>query len=63
VRRIWMTKRELARYTKAFERFLDDLERVCMHHRINYFAWTTDQPFEDTFMSLLSRCSAMAGTA
>jgi uncharacterized protein (DUF58 family) len=63
VRRIWMTKRELARYTEAFERFLDDLERVCMHHRINYFTWTTDQPFEDTFMSLLSRCSAMAGTA
>jgi uncharacterized protein (DUF58 family) len=62
-RRIWMTKRELTRYTEAFERFLDDLERVCMHHRINYFAWTTDQPFEDTFMSLLSRCSAMAGTA
>jgi uncharacterized protein (DUF58 family) len=63
VRRIWMTKRELTRYTEAFERFLNDLEHVCMHHRINYFAWTTDQPFEDTFMSLLSRCGAMAGTA
>ncbi len=62
VRRIWMTKRELARYTDAFRQFMDDLHRFCMRRQIDYFPWTTDQPFEDAFLDLLSRGSALAGT-
>ena len=62
VRRVWMTKRELARYAKAFEQFIDDLGRFCMRRKIDYFPWTTDQPFEDAFLGLLSRGNALAGT-
>lgn len=63
VRRIWMTKRELARYAKAFQEFLENLNRFCMQRKIDYFTWTTDQPFEDTFLNLLARGNALAGTA
>ena len=62
VRRIWMTKRELARYAEAFKQFMDELHRFCMRRRIDYFPWTTDQQFEDAFLDLLSRGSALAGT-
>ncbi len=62
IRRVWMTKRELTRYAKAFEQFIDDLGRFCMRRQIDYFPWTTDQPFEDAFLGLLSRGNALAGT-
>ncbi len=62
VRRIWMTKRELARYAQAFKQFMEELHRFCMRRQIDYFPWTTDQPFEDAFLDLLSRGSALAGT-
>ncbi len=63
VRRIWMTKREQARYVAAFQQFMDDLHRFCMRRQIDYFPWTTEQPFEDTFLDLLSRGNALASTA
>jgi uncharacterized protein (DUF58 family) len=62
VRRVWMTRRELTRYTEAFERFLDDIRRFCMRRQIDYFPWTTDQSFEDAFLELLSRGNALAGS-
>lgn len=61
-RRIWMTHRELERYDKVFQDFLAGIQQCCLHRKINYFTWTTDQPFEDTFVSLLSRGNALAGT-
>jgi uncharacterized protein (DUF58 family) len=63
VRRIWMTKRELARYRDAFETYQEDVRRTCMQRTIDYFPWMTDQPFEDAFLDLLSRGNALAGTA
>lgn len=62
VRRIWMTRREQQRYAEAFQQFMEDLKRTCTQRRINYFPWGTDQPFEDTFLGLLSRGNALAGT-
>jgi hypothetical protein len=62
IRRIWMTRRELARYVEAFDKFLDDLHRFCMRRRIDYYPWTADQPFEDAFLDLLSRGNALAET-
>ncbi len=62
VRRIWMTKREQARYAKAFEQYMEDLLRFCTRRQIDYFPWTTEQPFEDGFLGLLSRGNALAGT-
>lgn len=60
-RRIWMTKRELERYAAAFESFLDDIRRFCMARQIDYFPWATEESFEDSFVNLLSRGSALAG--
>ncbi len=62
VRRVWMTKREVARYVKAFAEFMDEIRSFCMRRQIDYFPWTTDQQFEETFLTLLSRGSALAGT-
>ena len=62
VRRIWMTKRELARYTAAFQQYQENLTHTCMQRAIDYFPWMTDQPFEESFLNLLSRGNALAGT-
>jgi uncharacterized protein (DUF58 family) len=61
VRRLWFTKRELQRYEREFERFTGDLQRECVSRRIDYMPWTTDEPFEDMFISLLSKGSVLAG--
>lgn len=61
VRRLWFTKRERERYEKEFERFREELERGCLTRQLDYLMWTTDQPFEDLFLALLSRGSALAG--
>lgn len=61
-RRIWMTKRELARYVAAFQAYQEDLQRSCMQRGVDYFSWMTDEPFEDNFVNLLSRGNALAGT-
>ena len=61
VRRIWMTKRELDRYAEEFEKFLEELKRFCMSRQIDYYPWSTSETFEDTFLNLLSRGSALSG--
>jgi uncharacterized protein (DUF58 family) len=61
IRRVWLTRREMARYHDEFERFLDNLRRFCMGREIDYFLWSTDQLFEDAFLALLSRGQALAG--
>ena len=61
VRRIWMTKRELERYSEAFDEYQETLRRFCMSRQIDYFPWTTNEPFEDSFLNLLSRGSALGG--
>ena len=61
VRRMWLTRREMARYEETFEDYLRKLHQVCMHQQFNYLAWTTDQSFEEMFLGLLSRGSALAG--
>lgn len=60
-RRCWLTRREVARYVEAFAAFQEDVRRFCMQRRIDYFPWNTDQPFEDTFLELLGRGSALTG--
>ncbi|REJ95645.1 MAG: hypothetical protein DWQ35_06005, partial [Planctomycetota bacterium] len=61
-RRIWFTKRELARYEAAFAQYQEDLARSCLQRKIDYFPWQTDRAFEDTFVELLSRGNALAGS-
>jgi uncharacterized protein (DUF58 family) len=61
VRRIWMTRRETERYAKAFDEYQEELRKSCMTRQIDYFSWITEEPFEDSFINLLSRGSALAG--
>jgi len=61
LRRMWLTRREMARYAENFENYVRDLYQTCMRQQLNYLTWTTDQSFEDMFLSLLSRGSALAG--
>lgn len=60
LRRMWLSRREMERYAGLFREYLEGLERSCMRRQINYMTWTTDQAFEDMFLELLSRGSALA---
>lgn len=62
-RRVWLTRRELARYAEAFEEFLEGVRRLCAVRRVDYFPWTTERAFEDAFLDLLIRGSALAGAS
>jgi uncharacterized protein (DUF58 family) len=61
-RRIWLTRRDIQSYREAFQSYLSGLETACLRHQVNYLLWPTDQSFEDMFLHLLSRGSALAGT-
>jgi len=61
-RRFWFTDRQRRHYVQAFAAYMDDLRRSCMRQKVDYYPWTTDRPFEETFLDLLSRGSALAVT-
>lgn len=60
-RRMRLSRKEMHRYREAVQAYMDKLERECLRREINYYPWQTDQPFEDMFLQLLSRGSALAG--
>lgn len=60
-RRVWISKRDLEQYAQAFTDYQQDLERGCLSRQMDYLLWSTDHPFEDMFLALLSRGSALAG--
>lgn len=62
VRRMWLTKRDLDKYRETFDQFIEHTRTVCMRNQIDYLMWTTDQPFDQMFINLLSRGSALAGS-
>ena len=59
-RRMWLTQRDMDTYTRTVEGFIADVKDACMRSRANYVTWRTDHSFEDLFMTLLSRGSALA---
>jgi uncharacterized protein (DUF58 family) len=61
LRRIWLTRRELESYRQEFREWREDLERNCLRNKLDYVTWTTDRDFDDLFLELLSRGSALAG--
>lgn len=61
MRRMWFTKRERKRYAAAFDAFIEGVERDCLSRQVDYIKWGTEEPFEDMFLELLSRGSALAG--
>jgi len=62
-RRFWLTKRDAERYTATFDAFCDHLARECASHRIDYMQVSTQDAFEERFLDLLVRGSALAGSA
>ncbi|HEX8295066.1 MAG TPA: DUF58 domain-containing protein [Chthoniobacteraceae bacterium] len=60
-RRMWLTRRDLELYAENFRRFADDLEASCLRRQIDYLRWLTDASFEEAFLGLLMRGSALAG--
>lgn len=61
-RRVWLTRRDMELYEAAFTAYREGLERSCLSRQIDYLAWTTEQSFEEMFLALLSRGSALAGS-
>ncbi|MDF1823687.1 MAG: DUF58 domain-containing protein [Verrucomicrobiales bacterium] len=62
-RRLWFTPRDRKRYEERYEKFLTDIEKSCQSRQIDYQRWRTDYPFDELFLDLLSRGSALAGGA
>ncbi|MDF1657282.1 MAG: DUF58 domain-containing protein [Verrucomicrobiales bacterium] len=60
-RRLWITPRDRKRYEERYEEFLTDIEKSCQSRQIDYQRWRTDNPFDELFLDLLSRGSALAG--
>jgi len=61
MRRMWLTQRDIDQYRASFEQFVEHVHQSCATHRINHVRWFTDRPFEEMFLHLLSRGSALAG--
>ena len=60
-RRFWFTRRDAQKYAETFDRFVEDLARECASHRIDFTPCGSDEPFEERFLDLLVRGSALAG--
>lgn len=60
MRRMWLTRREMARYARSFDAWRQLLRDACVRRQVDYVTWTTEHPFEDMFLELLSRGSALA---
>lgn len=58
-RRVWLTKADLAGYRELVQAHIKALQGACMRRQIDYFPWTTGRAFEDLFLGLLSRGSAL----
>src|SRR5262249_10271702 len=61
VRRMWLTKREMERYAESMKVFRETIKSGCTKRKIDYLCWQTNQTFENLFLALLMRGSALAG--
>lgn len=60
LRRFWITQRELKQYTELFDAFSENLSHACASRHIDFFRCASDEPFEERFLDLLTRGSALA---
>jgi uncharacterized protein (DUF58 family) len=60
-RRFWFTKRDSKRHAEAFDAFVEELSRECAGRRIDFMQCTTEEAFEERFLAMLMRGSALAG--
>lgn len=59
-RRLWFTPRDKIRYENRYQLFINEIEFACQSRQIDYQRWRTDYPFDELFLDLLSRGSALA---
>ncbi|MFZ4766561.1 MAG: hypothetical protein ACOYMN_16535, partial [Roseimicrobium sp.] len=59
-RRFWLTKREVIQYTAMFDAFMENLSTACASRQIDFFQCSTEEAFEERFLELLTRGSALA---
>lgn len=62
-RRFWLTKKDVQRYIETFDAFSENLARECASHRIDFLQISSNEAFEERFLDLLVRGSALAGGA
>jgi uncharacterized protein (DUF58 family) len=62
-RRFWLTKRDVQRYVETFDAFVGNLASECASHSVDFMQVTSDEAFEERFLDLLVRGSALAGGA
>lgn len=62
-RRLWFTAKDRERYQKNYQAFIDGIASECQKRQIDYQPWRTDFPFEEVFLELLSRGSALASSS
>lgn len=61
LRRFWLTRRDVSRYTETFDAFVAELTNECASRRIDFMQCRSDEPFEERFLDVLVRGSALAG--
>lgn len=59
-RRLWLSKRDSQRCQEVFDRFTATLSRECLSRQADFQPWPTTVDFEEQFLALLSRGSALA---
>jgi hypothetical protein len=57
---LWFTPKDLKKYEARYQQFLSEIDHACKTRQIDYQRWRTDLPFEELFLDLLSRGSALA---
>jgi uncharacterized protein (DUF58 family) len=62
-RRFWLTPKDVEAYTQAFDAFSAELALVCAGRQIDFSQCWADEPFEERFLSLLTRAAALSGGA
>ena len=62
-RRFWLTKKDVQRYVETFDAFSENLARECASHRVDFLQISSNEAFEERFLDLLVRGSALAGGA
>lgn len=60
VRLVRLTDQDLALHARAFDAFREELRQSCLTRQVDLVGWPTDLPFEETFLRMLSRGSALA---
>ncbi len=60
-RRFWLTRRDVQRYVDTFDAFVESLSNECASRGIDFMQCQSDEPFEQKFLDLLNRGSALSG--